>query len=175
MTEKIKSRWINRGDDCESEWPPLMPSGAKGLFYWDNEAKMLKEGLPPTKIQKFGEAPYIIGDSIEPYYHPAAEKIISSRSELKQVDKACGTITTDKLIPADKSYTEKYKKKRDADIKESILKSVAKIDNNEAPLSEETKALCNIQNRIVSEALNFDAFNVAGRKNDRRGKKYRRK
>lgn len=173
---EIKTRTFNYGNECESEWPPMFGTCQGGYYgHWDKEKKCLVEGPPPPREIKYGEAPMIIMDTIPEYYHPAAETYIDSRSKLRQVDKACGTITTDKLQPADSSYKKELERKRREDIHQSMHKAVAQIDAGTAPLSEETRALCERQNEIVSSALNFDAFNVAGRKKNGKGKRFRKR
>jgi len=175
MTEKIRTRTFVYGDENEAEWPPMYGSGKGGRYYRDKETGEFKEGNPPPRERKYGEAPIFISDTIKPYYHPAAEKWTDSRSELNNLDKATGCITTDKIQPADPSRQKEAKAKRDKDRKEALLKSVAQIDAGCAPMTEETRAKCERQNEIVSAALNFDAFNVVGRKKNDKGKRYRRK
>lgn len=172
---KIRSRIINRGDRCESTWPPDEPSRDGGLFHWDSESQTFKEGPPPIRIQKFGEAPFIIQDTITPYRHPATGEWIDSRSRLSVTDRVTGCITTDKKLEPDPSWANEQRRKRQEDSRRALYKSVADIDNGNAPLSEETKAICAAENERVSSLLGFDAFNVAGRKDDRRGKKYRKR
>lgn len=173
---KIKTRSFQYGDEKESEWPPQFGTNKGGYVgYWDPIEQKMKEGYPPPKIQKFGEAPYVIQDEIEPYYHPSAQCMIDSKSRLKAVDKALGTITTDKKLPPNPSRMQAMKKEREKDIREAMLKSVAQIDSGTAPLNEEQREMCKRENERVSNLLGFDAFNVVGRKNDPRGKKYRRK
>lgn len=175
MTNKIQTKIFNYGNEKESVWPGQFGTGESGSFWWDEKTQTFKQGYPPPKNLKFGEAPYVIQDTIEPYRHPSTGEIIESRSRLRDTDEACGTITTDKKIPPDPSKFKENERKRRADLREALYKSVAQIDSGTAPLSEETRAICARENERVSKALNFDAFNVAGRKNDRRGKKYRRR
>lgn len=172
---KIQTRVFNFGDKHEADWPPLFGTQEKGVFYYDKESGKMLPGYPPNPHPKLAEAPTIIQDSIDPYYHPAAQKVIDSRSQLRDIDKACGTITTDKKLDPDSSWRKEQERKRREDLHVAMRKSVAQIDSGTAPLSEETKALCAKQNEIVSERLGFDAFNVAGSKRDARGKKYRKR
>lgn len=175
MPNKIYSKAHKYGDENESTWPPVNGTKEKGLFYWDTESQTYKRGSPPPRVVKFGEAPYFISDTIKPYYHPSALKWVDSRSQLKAIDESHGTITTDKYQDPD-SYNQRVaKKEREDDIKAATRKAVNALDYGMAPISEETREMCKQTNEQVSKALNFDAFNVAGRKNDARGKKYRRK
>lgn len=175
MSEVIKTRIFNHGDEKESEWPSMFGTGESGHFYWDEEENKLKEGFPPRKTNFYGYAPNIIVDSISPYYHPAAEAYVDSRSKLQKIDKTFGTITTDKkLAPDPREQIERNRRRRE-DGTRALHRAVAQIDAGTAALTEEQKAKCSLQNEIVSNALNFDAFNAAGRKDDPRGKKYRRK
>lgn len=175
MTEKIRTRVFEHGSDKESTWPSDFGSGGSGSYYWDSETQTFKKGYPPVKYKTYGKAPYVIQDSIEPYYHPAGEAVVDSRAKLREMDKVCGTITTDKRLAPDPSRQRRQREERRKDGRESLDKAVALIDSGNAPLTEETRALCERQNEIVSKALNFDAFNVAGRKSNGKGKKYRRK
>lgn len=172
----IQSRVINRGDACESEWPPMEPErGGGGSFYWDKERQEFVEGYPPPVVEKIGQAPFVITDTIDAYYHPGAERFTDSRSKLRQLDKDSGCFTTDKMQISDGGLKKQATAARRKDLKESLHRAVAQIDAGTAPLSEETREMCKQNNELLSKKLNFDAFNVAGKKNDRRGKKYRRK
>lgn len=176
MTEKIRTRLFNYGDEKESTWPPLFGTGGAGLYHY-RDGK-LQEGPPPSNIKKFGEAPFVIQDTIEPHYHHGACRWTDSRSEINQFDKATGCITTDKrqdVAPYLRAREKRLADERKKDINQAMQRAVNDIDYGMAPLSEETKAKCAIQNEIVSDALGFDAFNVAGRKKDPRGKKYRKR
>lgn len=171
---KIVSRIINRGDKCESDWPPAEPSCKGFTGYWDKESRTVKEGYPP-RPQKLAQAPFIIQDTIDPFYHQAACTYVDSRSKLRDVDNACGTITTDKPLPPDPSKQNALNRARKQDIHDSLHKAVAQVDAGTAPLNEEQRAKCAQQNEIVSSALNFDAFNAVGRKTDARGKRFRKR
>lgn len=173
---KIRSRVFIHGDEKESTWPPLFGTGGAGLYHLGEDGK-LKEGPPPRKEKIYGKAPYVIQDTIEPFRHAASGEIIDSRAKLRDTDRACGTFTTDK--PQDATANRKARERQQArerkeDMHQANLRAINDLDYGNAPISEETRAKCAIQNEIVSSALNFDAFNVAGRKKDPRGKKYRR-
>lgn len=174
--ERIVTKIFNYGNEDESKWPPKYGTGGgSGVFYYDKETRTMKEGYPPNQNKKYGEAPYIILDEMEPYRHPATGQVLTSKKALAETDKACGTFTTDKQQITDGSVQRARKKARAEDSKKALLKAVAMVDSGTAPLSEETRALCDIQNEIVSSALNMDAFNVVGRKNNGKGKRFRRK
>lgn len=175
MTEKIVTRPFKAGDKCESEWPPKYGTGGSGSYYFDKEAGCMKEGYPPPKFKKFGEAPYVIQDTIDPYRHPATGVVVESRKALYEMDNACGTITTDKKLEPNKHRAVQLARELKEDMKKAREKAIAQIDSGTAPLTEETRTLCEQQNEIVSKALNFDAFNVAGRKDNAKGKPFRRK
>ena len=171
---KIQTRSFNYGNEKESEWPPMFGTGEHGHFWRDKETgKMTRE--PPKREEKFGEAPYVITDTMDEYYHPKAQVYVDSKSKLREIDSVCGTITTDKMQPAETSWRREQKRKRIEDHHKAVHTAVAQIDAGTAPMTEETKHLCEVQNEIVSKALNFDAFNVAGKKDNAKGKKYRRK
>ena len=172
---KIQTRIFNYGDEKEADWPPPYGSQEKGLFYFDKETQKMVRGLPPDPHPKLAEAPYIIQDTIDKYYHPAAEKWVDSRSQLKTIDKVCGTITTDKKLEPDSSWARENKRKRREDLHRSMRKAIAQLDAGTAPLTQEVREKCERQNEIVSEALGLDAFNVAGRKNNAKGKRFRKR
>lgn len=174
MPEQIRTKIFQSGDKCESTWPPQFGTGESGHFYVDHETGELIKGFPPPRNEKFGDAPFIITDTIDPYYHPSTLQTVDSKSKLKMLDKQTGCITTDKKLPPDPSWHNEQKRKRREDGHRALHKAVAQIDNGTAPLTDEMKHKCDIQNEVVSNALNFDAFNVAGRKNNPKGKKFRR-
>lgn len=175
MTEKIRTRVFNHGDEKESSWPPLFGTGGAGVYHY-RDGK-LNEG-PPPRPETYGQAPFVIQDTIEPYRHPATGQWVESRAALNAIDKACGTITTDKHQSAEPYAKAREKRRREEskrDVHQAMRRAINDIDYGMAPLTEETKAKCAIQDEIVSERLGFDAFNVAGKKDNPRGKKYRRK
>lgn len=174
MTEKIVTRPFQYGNEKESDWPPKFPTvkGFKG--YWDREKKKFVEGSPPRR-EVFDQAPAIIQDTMDPYYHPKACVMVDSKSKLRDIDNACGTITTDKIQPANPSAQNERKRQLKKDRHEALHKAVAQIDAGTAPMSEQTRELCKKQNEIVANALpGLDPFNAAGRKNNARGKRYRK-
>ena len=143
-------------------------------YYYCKQTKKVVEGYPPSENVRYGQAPYIIGDTITPYRHPASGQWVDSRSALQQIDRATGTITTDKKLAADPSSARQREARRRADWKRCMKTAVEQIDAGTAKLDEQTRQLCDRQNEIISSALGFDAFNVAGRKKNVRGKKYRK-
>lgn len=169
---KIQTRPFEYGDENESEWPPKYGTGKGGVWYYDKETRTMKEGYPPPKVQKFGEAPYIISDTLrDPYYHPGAQKWTESRSKLNRLDEQTGCITTDKVQPGNKSAVKERERERIKDNHESLHKAVAMVKAGTAPLSEETRELCKLKNEQICNTLGIDAFNVAGIKNGRRKKR----
>lgn len=173
--QKIVTKIFNYGDKNESTWPPQFGTGGSGLYHYNKETRTMEEGPPPPQNIKFGEAPFIIMDEMEPYRHPATGQVLTSKKALAETDRVCGTVTTDKHQVPDGSAKRQRQKERAEDSRKSLLKAVEMVDAGTAPLSEETRALCEIQNRIVEANLpGFDAFNAAGRKNDKRGRRYRK-
>lgn len=145
------------------------------MYHLDKKTGEMVPGVPEPEFEPFGEAPYIQLDSMPAYRHPATGIVTDSRSALRQMDAATGTITTDRKQAPNKSRSLELRKQLDKDRHEALHKAVAQVDAGTAPLSEETRHLCEIQNKIVSDALGFDAFNVAGRKKNEKGKRYRRR
>ena len=144
----------------------------RSWYYFDEETKQIKEGFPPSKIDHFGDAPYIIGDEIRPYYHPGVCRVIESRSELRMADSVCGTITTDKKQEPNANFTKYQKEARKRDGKRALEKAVAMIDSGTAPLTEEVRAFCDRENERIAKTTKLNPYNIAGKKNDKRGKKH---
>lgn len=174
MGKEIKSRPFQFGDENEAAWPPRYGTGGTGSYYWDQKKHKFVSGAPPAR-EVYDTAPFVISDSLKgAFYHHGACKWTDSRSELRAIDKATGCITTDKQIPADPSEQRRLKRERREDGTKALLKSVAQIDAGTAPISEELQAKCDIQNEVISNALNMDAFNVVGKKNNAKGKRFKR-
>ncbi len=173
MSNKIVTKIFNYGNEKEASWPSEFGDGERGVFHVKDGK--CKRGYPESKVVKYGEAPMYISDDTEPYYHPVAKQWTNSKSALRQMDKATGTITTDKVQQGDKSVDKELYLKRKADIRESIQKAVAAIDSGNAPLTEEQRALCAATNERISNVAGIDAFNAMGRISDARGKRYKRK
>lgn len=174
MTEKIVTRPFNYGDEKEGSWPPRFGTGGSGVYHIDEKTGQAVKGYPPPRNKVYAKAPYIITDTIDAHYHHGACQWTESKSKLKHMDEASGTITTDKKLPTNTAATKRRIEERHKDIHESMHRAVAQIDAGTAPLTEEVRQLCERQNEIVSKALNMDAFNVAGRKTNAKGKKYRK-
>lgn len=174
MDEKIRSRVIHRGDPCESAWPPDEPSGDKGVFYFDKETGKSVPGYPPDPNPKLAKAPAIIQDTIPPYYHPSVCRVVESRSQLNMIDKACGTITTDKQQPADPTWQRQRDEERKQDRRQALHKAVGQIDVGTMHLPESVRHACKESNEKWSRDSGMDCFNVAGRKRNAEGKRYRR-
>lgn len=172
---KIQTRPFHFGDENESSWPPRFGTGGAGIYHRDKATGKVVEGPPPHTEVRYGEAPAIFTDTIEPYYHPGAEQWVDSRARLRDCDKATGCITTDKLQPADPSWAKEQERRRRKDLTECLHKAVAQVDAGTAPLTEEQRAACTRENERISSALGIDAFNVVGRKNDKRGKRWKRR
>lgn len=171
---KIQSRIHQYGNEKESKWPPQYGTGEHGVFYWDSDTKEFKEGRPPLKIKRYGQAPFVITDTIEPYYHPGVCKTTSSRKELQEFDRATGTITTDKMIPANPSRFKENKRRRHEDVIASTRKAIADLDNGTAKLTEEQRAACQLRNETIAAAIpDFDPFNAAGRISNEKGRRYK--
>lgn len=171
---KIQTRVFEYGNEKEADWPPMFGNRKSGVSHWDPIKKKMVEGYPPRKEPVFGKAPMVIQDSMDAERHPMTGETVDSRARWRRIDRENGLVTTDRHEPASDAPI----RKRDAEIRKdrsrALRKAVAAIDNNMAPINEETRVLCERQNEIVSKALNFDAFNVVGRKKNARGKKHRR-
>lgn len=151
---------------------------ARKHYWYDKSLRKMvdfEERCPPPRVNHYGDAPMVIEDTTDAYYHPGACRWTESKSEIKQFDRACGTITSDKKLAPDPTWANQQKAARRKDARDSLFRAVEQVDAGTAPMTEETRQLCERQNEILSKALNFDAFNVAGRKNNARGKKYRRR
>lgn len=173
MTEKIRTRTFNHGDKCESSWPSMYGTGGGGRYYWDKESQTFKEGNPPNPNPKLDQAPYYISDAMTPYLHPYTMQVVDSKSQLAKIDEKYGLITTDKKLDPNPAWQAQQERERANDRREAMLKAVAQVDAGTAPLSEETRALCEQRNDAISKALNFDAFNAVGRISNAKGKRYK--
>jgi hypothetical protein len=144
---------------------------ANSFYYFDKVKGKMVEGHPPDTRTIFGQAPNIICDTIPKYRHPGNGEIIESRRRLIDVDKMCGTITTDQKLPPNPSRREQEAKRKKEERMRELHEAVAQVDAGTAPLTAEVKAKCEQRNEQLSRALGIDAFNVAGRKDDRKGKR----
>lgn len=145
----------------------------RSWYYFDEESKQMREGFPPSKIDHFGDAPYVIGDTINAYRHPSTGVTVESRSALREMDKICGTITTDKRQEPNANFTRYQKEARKRDGKQALEKAVAMVDSGTAPITEEMRASCDRENERIFKTTKLNPYNVAGKKNDRRGKNRR--
>lgn len=123
------------------------------FYYYDEVKERMVEGFRPNPNVKYGDAPYVIGDTIDAYYHPAAEMYVDSKSALRAMDKACGTITTDKKIPPNPSAAKERAKARRADIHKSIHAAVAQLKAGTAPLTEERRASLRQHDEAIQHAI----------------------
>lgn len=114
---------------------------------------------------------YFKQDSMEAYRHPATGLWVDSKSGLRNMDEASGTITTDRRLAPSNARQIENKKKRKVENLAELEKIVAQIDSGNAPLTPELKERCKLENERITKASGFDAFNVAGRKDDPNGKR----
>lgn len=177
MTEKIRTRTFQYGNEKESEWPPIFGTAKGQGFqgYWDIETQSFKEGRPPNRNHKFGDAPMYISDEMPETRHPKTGEMVSSRSKWNQIDKATGCFTTGSKEDSGAIKKKKNIEAEDRDMLNRIDRAVAMIDDGTAPLSEKTRELCKQENERLSSTLGFDAGNVLGRNKNARTKRYSRK
>lgn len=114
---------------------------------------------------------YFKQDSMTPYKHPATGLWVDSKSALRNMDEATGTITTDRKLPPDPTRKQRERAERKAERMDELKRIVAQIDNGTAPLTDEMKARCKQENERITKATGFDAFNVAGKKDNKDGKR----
>lgn len=129
---------------------------ARTVYYFDEESRCMKEGYPPQKFPRYGEAPMYISDEMKPYYHPAAQVMVSSKSKLKMIDNACGTFTTDKFQSKSKQVQSEKRAARYREIEEATKKAYEQVKAGQAPLNEEQRALCKRNDEILSSKLGWD-------------------
>ena len=137
-------------------------------FYFDKELGQCVEGFPPSNIKRYGEAPFIITDTIDRFYHHGSLTYVDSKSKLRDIDAACGTITTDKKLPPDPSKQREKRKERRKDLHNAIHKSVAQLEAGTAPLTEEMRADCRRQNEAMEAILGKDCFSIGKSRNGKR-------
>ena len=120
----IRSKPHIGGHEHESEWPPREPSGAKGRFYRNPKTGEFDATEPDPEAQpkRYGRAPLVMFDSMEPVYHEAAQRMISSRKEWELTDKMTGSITFSSKEQARPPKSE------------SVLKRELKADRRKAGL-----------------------------------------
>jgi hypothetical protein len=166
MTEKIRTRTFEYGNEKESSWPPTYgTSNGKGFSgYWDAETQSFKEGYPPPRVQPLGQAPMYFSDVMEAQRHPKTGEVVESRSRWQAIDKATGCVTTG-VNESPSIKRRKNQREEDARWIHDIKKAAAMIDAGTAPLSERTREMCKRQNELVSSTTGLDASNVLGRKN----------
>lgn len=174
MTEKIQTRVFNYGDPKESSWPPMFGTGGTGVYHISKHTGELEEGYPAPEIVPFGVAPMISMGTIRPEVHPGTGEVVDTVKKWDEVNNVLGYTTHAKHSPA-KSKRAEWLKQSSVERKEAMRKSIAQLDAGNAPLNEEQRALCKIQNDIVSDALGFNAHDVAGRKNSAEGKRFRKR
>jgi len=165
---RIIGRPIKKGDRCEAKWlqDSISDDFKEGYSWFDPVTKTFTDQIPERLIvKKFGQAPVFMSDVMEPYYHPAAQKVVESRSELKELDEKYGTVTTNKLLPPSDAKKKEAAKKRKAERMEAMKAAVEMVDAGTAPLTDEFKQLCKKRNEIISKRLGIDAQNIVGRKN----------
>lgn len=135
---KIKSRIHVYGDEKESEWPPRYGEAQGGSYYWDKEEKKFKEGYPPDDIQRFGEAPMVLTDTLnEPFYHEKAQKWVETRSALEQANIDTNCITVDRPIRHDQAKKDaEYRAKRSRERKISYQKGLNAIKTGNSPVCD---------------------------------------
>lgn len=142
-------------------------------FYFDKKTQSMVEGYPPQP-EKFGTAPYVIGDTIEAYYHPGAGIWTESKRQIEQLDRATNCITTDKRIrPAPPKTDYLQEKAREEDISRALKAATEAVDSGAREFSEAEKAFHKQENERMSREGNFDAFNILGKKKNVKRRKPR--
>jgi len=135
---------------------------ARSYYYWDKVERKLKEGFPPNPNIRYGDAPYIITDTIDPYYHPAAGKYVESKKELDCLDKACGTITTDKKLEPIAPNQKEKEAKADKDRLEALKEAKTRLENGTAPITEEKRARLKEHDKMIKHAWNNGQITETG-------------
>lgn len=161
---EIRSKVPNYGHEKEGTWPPREPQGEKGFFWLDEEGN-ISDRPPERKYNLFGKAPYIVQDSIDGFIHQASGEWIESRARLRETDKACGTITTDKLLPPDPTWANEQREKRKRDKIEAHRKALNDLRTfGDGALPEERRHECKEMNAALSQRLGFDVSKKLRRK-----------
>lgn len=159
MPEQIRTKVFTFGHDKEGSWPPLAPSGEKGYFRVDKDGVITDE--PPEPLGNcFGQAPYVIQDTIEAYRHPGSGQVLTSRKALAETDRACGTITTDKRQAPDPTWSNEQRKAMIKDRKEARKKAIEQVNAPGFALPEETRHACKERNAQLSQQLGIKADKI---------------
>lgn len=138
-------------------------------YYFDKELQQVVEGYPPQP-ERYGTSAFVIGDTIDAYYHPGAGVWVESRKVLQDIDRATGCITTDKKLPPCPSRQKQLEAERKKDAHAAVDRAIEAIDSGAKQFTEDERAYHAKANQEISVKYGFDAFNVAGKKNDKRGK-----
>lgn len=165
---RIIGKPIKKGDRCEAKWlqDSIADDFKEGYSWFDPITKTFSDQIPERLLtKKFGQAPVFMSDVMEPYYHPAAQKVVESRSELKELDEKFNTITTDKKLPPDPTKKRLAAKARKEHNMQALKDAVEMVEAGTAPLTDEFKQLCQKRNEMISKQLGIDAQNIVGRKN----------
>lgn len=164
MTNRIVSKVPDKEGDnfC---WPfgDGQPMGEKGFFFTTKDGSLTK--VPPEPCHNvFGRSAYIVGDTIEAYQHPATGQVVESRSQLRAIDSATGTITTDKYQKPDPSKQQQIRKQKLADTRENLLASMELVKSGNTPFTEDQKAEFRARDKQIDQTLGVELFTKIGKK-----------
>ena len=130
---EIRSKVHQGGHKHESSWPSQFGTLDTTPCYVDPETKEVKEGYPPKRFEKHGQAPYAIMDSMPKTYHEGVGREIESRTEWEMADKQCNTITfssADEVRRHTKRGVEKEKADLKADRRKASIEATREYREN---------------------------------------------
>jgi len=126
------------------------------FYHWNKKTRTFEEGFPEPNITRYGDAPFIITDSMERFYHHGACTWVDSRSKLKMIDQACGTITSDRKLSPDPTAMQERERARREDASAAIRKAKAALDVGASPLTEEQRARCKAMDEQIKSVTGWD-------------------
>lgn len=162
---RIIGRPIKKGDPCEAKWlqDSISDDFKEGYSWFDPVTKTFTDQIPERLIvKKFGQAPVFMSDVMEPYYHPAAQKVVESRSELKELDEKYGTVTTNKLLPPSDAKKKEAAKKRKELRMEAMKEAVERVRAGTTNHTDDFKQLCKKRDEAISRQTGIDFNKVFG-------------
>lgn len=118
------------------------------------------------QIRKLISKVNIKTDTIDAYYHPAAQMWVESNAALKQLDEATGTTTYDydkKPEITHKQIRDRIDSELTEDRSRSYREAVERYDSGNLNLTEEQRAVCKQKNNVVAHQTGKESFKHNGK------------
>lgn len=133
--------------------------------YYCKEEKKMKPGFPPSNITIYGQAPAVIGDTMDAQRHPGTGLYCESKSAWEAMNKQTGMFTEGKLSKAP-DRTKERKSENKKDIHQAVRRAKNDLEYGMAPLSNRYKENLREEKRtpVRKQELNPDALNAEKKK-----------